>query len=144
VRRRTHAHAHDSRQSPWLARISHTLAGAGLVLAALTGFRTLRKHPVLAAARKPAGTTVPRAIVPQQYDKCGLVFSLWKPLLKRLLLGVALLGKHDLHATDHERVCRPDGYVAAADFVLATIRRPMGDASQFWSRRSNDRHRGRA
>jgi hypothetical protein len=52
-----------------LARISDTLAGAGLVLAAPTGFRTLRRHPVLAAARKPFGTTMPCAIIPQQCEK---------------------------------------------------------------------------
>ncbi|HET6236032.1 MAG TPA: hypothetical protein VFE41_13895 [Acetobacteraceae bacterium] len=41
-----------------LARISHTLADAGLVLAAPTGFRTLPIHLALAAARKPGGTTM--------------------------------------------------------------------------------------
>jgi hypothetical protein len=55
-----------------LARISDTLAGAGLVLAAPTGFRTLRIHPVLAAARKPVGTTMPCTIIPQQCERCGL------------------------------------------------------------------------
>ena len=59
-----------------LARISHTFAGAGLVLAAPTGFRTLRIHPVLAAARKPAGTAMPYAIIPQTHEKCGLAW-LW-------------------------------------------------------------------
>ena len=59
-----------------LARISHTLAGAGLVLAAPTDFRTLQIHPVLAAARKPVGTTMPGAIIPQQYENCGLERSL--------------------------------------------------------------------
>src|SRR5580700_2012877 len=57
---------------PSLARISHTLAGAGLVLAVPTGFRTLPIHPVLAAARKPVGTTMPCAIIPQQHEKRGL------------------------------------------------------------------------
>src|SRR5580700_8265743 len=48
-----------------LARISHTLAGAGLVLAArprpLGGFRTLFTliERIHAAARKPVGTTMP-------------------------------------------------------------------------------------
>ena len=54
------------------ARISRTLAGAGLVLAAPTGFRPLPIHPVLAAARKPVGTTMPYAIIPQQCAKSGL------------------------------------------------------------------------
>jgi hypothetical protein len=59
------------------ARISYTVAGAGSVLAAPTGFRTLliligRIHPVLAAARKPVGTTTPGAIIPRQCEKCAL------------------------------------------------------------------------
>ena len=45
--------------------------GCWLVLAAPTGFRTLPIHPVLAAARKPADTTMPYAIIPQPYEKCG-------------------------------------------------------------------------
>src|SRR5277367_1114203 len=59
-----------------LARISHTLAGAGVALAAVTralgGFRALPIHPVLPAARKPAGTIMPYVIIPQPYEKCGL------------------------------------------------------------------------
>src|SRR5271168_1009111 len=66
-----------------LARISHTLAGAGLVLAAPTGFRTLPIHPVLAAARKPVGTTMPYAIIPQPYEKCGLAAALGLFSLRR-------------------------------------------------------------
>src|SRR5208282_5131324 len=56
-----------------LARISHTLAGAGSVLAAPRAFRALPIQPVSAAARKPLGTTMPFAIIPQWYEKCGLV-----------------------------------------------------------------------
>src|SRR5208282_2696985 len=60
-----------------LARISHALAGAGSVLAAPPmgpwGFSHLAKSsPVLAAARKPLGTSMPFAIIPQWYEKCGL------------------------------------------------------------------------
>jgi hypothetical protein len=59
------------------ARISHTVAGAGSALAAPTGFRALHTligpiHPVLAAARKPVGTTTPGAVIPRQCEKCGL------------------------------------------------------------------------
>ena len=58
------------------ARISHTVAGAGSVLAVPTGFRTLLTligpiHPVLAAARKTFGTTMPFAIIPRQCEKSG-------------------------------------------------------------------------
>jgi hypothetical protein len=53
-----------------------TLASAGLVLAAPTGFRTLPIHPVFAAARKPDGPgqcpALPWAIIPQQCEKSGL------------------------------------------------------------------------
>ena len=59
-----------------LARISHTLAGAGSVLAAPQwgrgAFRALPIQPVSAAARKTLGTTMPFAIIPQWYEKCGL------------------------------------------------------------------------
>jgi 2-polyprenyl-6-methoxyphenol hydroxylase-like FAD-dependent oxidoreductase len=41
----------------------------------MAGFRTLPIHPVLAAARKPAGTTMPYAIIPRECEKCGLAKS---------------------------------------------------------------------
>jgi hypothetical protein len=65
-----------------LARVSHTLAGAGLVLAAPTGFRTLvtyrlgryprfwRRRENLLARQRP---TLPWAIIPQQDEKSGQV-----------------------------------------------------------------------
>src|SRR5208282_2489692 len=56
-----------------LTRISHTLAGAGSVLAAPRAFRALPIQPVSAAALKTLGTTMPFAIIPQWYEKCGLV-----------------------------------------------------------------------
>jgi hypothetical protein len=59
-----------------LARISHPITGAGLVIAAPTGFRALQIHPVFAAARKPADTTMPCAIIPQSDEKCGLALLL--------------------------------------------------------------------
>src|SRR5580658_2587038 len=57
---------------PRPARTSHILAGADLVLATPTGFRTLPIHPAKATVRKPVGTTMPCAVIPQQYEKCGL------------------------------------------------------------------------
>jgi len=54
------------------ARTSHTVAGAGSVLAAPKAFRALRILPVLAAARKAFGTTMPVAIIPRQCEKSGL------------------------------------------------------------------------
>src|SRR5208283_2784304 len=60
-------------RSARLARISHTLAGAGSVLAAPRAFRALPIQPVSAAALKTLGTTMPFAIIPQGYEKCGLI-----------------------------------------------------------------------
>ena len=67
-----HGGGPDVRRGEGLARISHTLAGAGVVLVVPTGFRTLPIRPVLPAVRKPVGTTMPCAIIPQQYEKYGL------------------------------------------------------------------------
>src|SRR5208337_4118193 len=59
-----------------LARISHTVAGAGSVLAAPKALRALPIQPVSAAARKPPlipwGTTMPSAIIQQPCEKSGL------------------------------------------------------------------------
>jgi hypothetical protein len=55
-----------------LVRISHMVAGVGLVLAVPAGFRASRIHPVSAAARKPAGTSMPDAIIPRRGEKRGL------------------------------------------------------------------------
>jgi hypothetical protein len=68
-----------------LARTSHTLAGAGSVLAAPTGFRALPIHPGLAAARKTVATAMPVAIIPRQREKSGLAQdrAFWRDLLAR-------------------------------------------------------------
>jgi hypothetical protein len=55
-----------------LARISHPITGAGLAIAAPTGFRALQTHPVFAATRKPGDMTIPCAIIPQSDEECGL------------------------------------------------------------------------
>ena len=51
-----------------LARTSHTLAGAGSVLAAPRGFRALRMQPALAAARKAFRAAMPLAGIPQDVE----------------------------------------------------------------------------
>ena len=68
----------------WLARTSHTLAGAGSVLAApqcrMGVFRPSPIHLVSAAALKapgiPWGTTMPFAIIPRQCETSGRVVAL--------------------------------------------------------------------
>lgn len=57
---------------PGLARTSHTVAGAGSVIAAPRDFRALPIRPVLAAARKPLVATMTFAIIPRQCEKSGL------------------------------------------------------------------------
>jgi hypothetical protein len=72
----------DGKQDPpqmQPARISHTLAGAGSVLAAPRAFRALPIQPVSAAALKTLGTTMPFAIIPQGYEKCGQARPLAAP-----------------------------------------------------------------
>jgi hypothetical protein len=76
ISRAWRAPSHSKRGECGLARNSHTLAGAGSVLAAPRVFRALPIQPVSAAALKtpliPWGTTMPFAIIPQWYEKCGL------------------------------------------------------------------------
>jgi hypothetical protein len=87
------AKAEEQYQKQCLARISHTLAGAGSVLAAPQGpmgaFRALPIQPVSAAALKtplvPWGTTMPFAIIPQGYEKCGLEQAICPTCQKALL-----------------------------------------------------------
>jgi len=83
-----------------LARISHTLAGAGSVFAAPRAFRTLPIQPVSAAARKTLSTTMPFVIIPQWYEKCGLEPATGH--LSRWRCGMAGRGglrrfRHELH-----------------------------------------------
>jgi hypothetical protein len=96
-----------------LARVSPTLAGAGSVLAAPRGFRTLPLQPVSAAARKLLGTTMSFASIPQWHEKRG-------PGLVRLTptkAGAAL-------GTASERTGGYEGTRATLDALFGPVARP--------------------
>ena len=84
---RTARGARRVRSNAPLARVSHTLAGVGLALAAPTGFRTLVMYPLGKYTRYSRGRenlltrqcpTLPWAIIPQQCEKSELVVQGWQ------------------------------------------------------------------